>query len=525
MKIPHLTHIVQAMQQTDFYPHAVTSVTHLETHISHVFLTGPYAYKVKKHVDFGFLDFSTLEKRGKYCRSEVNLNRRLSKNIYLAVEKITYDDGLISLSGRGRTIEYAVKMVQLRDARAMSQLLEGSGVPPQAVEALARRLVRFYETAFINSGIDVAELLAATWMNCEDNFRRVQEFSGTLFDEKKIQMVRKASRTFFDENKRLFQERIEQGFIRDCHGDLRTEHIYFTEDGIQIIDCIEFSERLRRLDIVSDLAFLIMDLDYRGFSAMGFQLLKTYMDLTRDADAAVLLNFYKCYRAIVRLKVSCLRLQELDPKSDTGKLVLKDIQTYAGLAHHYAVLFSRPRLWVVCGMPASGKSTVAGALAMKRGIQVFHSDVIRKALFRKIPGNEGAMPYGEGIYSEQATSLTYQQLLVVAKEALQQGSSVVIDATFQTRQRRLAACCLAREMSASILFVECQAPDSLIRKRLLQRETESSVSDARLFHFQAFKERFEPMDDIDQAIHISIDTSKPLKECLFDIFRFELIAY
>ena len=170
-------------------------------------------------------------------------------------------------------------------------------------------------------------------------------------------------------------------------------------------------------------------------------------------------------------------------------------------------------------MPASGKSTIARGLSKKLGIRVFHSDVLRKALFQHLPGDGRTLPFGDGIYSQRATSLTYHQLLLSAREALEQGKSVILDATFQTRRHRLMVGRLAGEMSASILFVECHAPDELMQERLIQRDTEPSISDARLLHFQEFKARFEPIDEIDRKMHLAVDTSNSLKKCLRSILR------
>lgn len=519
MTVSYLKRILTAMQQPAFYPHAAASVSHLETHISHVFLTGSFVYKVKKPVNFGFLDFSTLEKRRKYCEAELTLNHRLSRGIYVNMVGISIENNRLNMEGRGETVEYAVKMRQLSEDRVMSRLLEQDSLEPQAVETLARFLVNFYEKTIRFDSSGVSELLAAVWTSCDENFRLIEQFSGKLFDDRLFRQVVSMSHAFFLEKRPLFQNRISGGYVRDCHGDLRTEHIYFTKEGIQVIDCIEFNRRLRRLDVISDLAFLLMDLDFQGFSHLSRRLAGTYLDLTGDNDALLLMNFYKCYRAVVRLKVSCLRFQELDADSDAGQSVLKDIARYLALAHHYAVIFASPVLWVVCGMPASGKSTIAGVLSQKLISPVFHSDVVRKTLFQQKVNGGNPTAFGRGIYSKSATSLTYQHLIRSAQHALEQGKSVVLDATFQSRRRRREASMAAREVSAEILFVECRAPERLLKKRLKKRETEPSVSDARLFHLDDFKQRFEPLDEIHSKQRIAVDTSKPVAGCLSDILR------
>ena len=517
--------ILSAMQQPAFYPHAAASIIHRETHISHLFLTGDYVYKIKKAVNFGFLDFSTLEKRRRYCRDEVRLNRRLARGVYVNIVGISIENNQLNMENRGEIVEYAVKMKQLPDHCVLLHLLEQNCLEPQAIEALARLLVDYYEKTTRYGGSGVSELLAAVWMSCDDNFNLLRQFSGKLFEGQTYRQVVSMAHAFFLEKKSLFQDRISGGYIRDCHGDLRTDHIYFTEEGIQIIDCIEFNERLRRLDVISDLAFLMMDLDFRGFSHWSRRLTDIYLELTGDDDALILLNFYKCYRAIVRLKVSCLRYQDLSPDSDGGRSVLKEISRYLALAHHYAVLFAGPVLWVVCGMPASGKSTIAGALSKKLAVPVIRSDVVRKALFQQKKNTGNPTAFGQGLYSESATSLTYQHLFRSARKVLDKGQSVVLDATFKSRQRRREALMLARAANAAILFVECRAPERLLKERLKKRETEPSVSDARLFHFNDFKKHFEPLDDVDRQSLIPVDTSKPTAGVLSDILREAFIMH
>jgi len=502
--------IFQAMEMPDFYPHPVTTIRQRDTHISKVFLTGRYVYKIKKPVNLEFLDFTTLEKRRHFCHQEVTLNRRLTHNVYLDVVPITFRDGRYHLAGSGQPVEYAVKMRQLPDDRSMVRLLRKGKIDKEALQNLARILARFYGQAPTGGHINTFGSWETVWANCEENFRQMEVFVGTILDERMFQIVRAAARSFLRRWQELFEHRIENDKIRDCHGDLRSGHVYFT-DGIQIIDCIEFNERFRYGDIASDLAFLAMDLDYEGYPQIAHSLLKAYVVYTRDQDVFVLLDFYKCYRAFVRVKVNCFRLQEGDlDKHERGRLIT-ETHRYMDLAYSYAVQFTRPTLWVVCGMPASGKSTIAKELAKTLGVKVFRSDVIRKELFTLQPYERVDVPFEEGIYSKGASSLTYGKLLLLGQEEIERGYSVILDATYSSRHQRSEVLRLAKDMDTNLMFVECICPEAALKERLMRRERTSSVSDARLHHFQQIKARFEPVNEVRDDMHIRVDTERSLE--------------
>jgi aminoglycoside phosphotransferase family enzyme/predicted kinase len=506
--------LFRAMENPDFYPHPVKTVEQRETHISKVFLTGDYVYKIKKPVNLEFLDFTTLEKRRFYCHQEVILNHRLTRDVYLGVVAITFKDGEYHLDGPGDPVEYAVKMRQLPAERSMVNLLKRHKIDRRDIEDLALVLSDFYGRSRSSGQIHCSGAWETVQTNCEENFRQTKVFAGEILDERIFQIVQSATRAFLRRRKGLFHQRIEGGKIQDCHGDLRTGHIYFTDDGIQIIDCIEFNERFRYHDIASDLAFLAMDLDCEGFPNIAHDLLNEVAKQTEDQDVFILIDFYKCYRAFVLCKVSCIRLlQENLNEPDRTKLV-EEAGKYLGFAYQYAVQFTRPTLWVVCGMPASGKSTLSKALSKVFGIETFHSDVIRKELFGMKPDAPMDISFEQGIYSKGASALTYGKLLLLAQEAIEKGNSVILDATFGNAHHRDEALRLARDLDANIVFVECVLKENLLKERLSRRKTEFSVSDARLHHFEYLKQRFEPLNEIGDAMHIRVNTEKPLEACM-----------
>jgi len=507
------------MAQPEFYPHRVEKIRQRQTHISRVFLTGPYVYKVKKAVDLEFLDFSSLEKRRLFCRREVELNRRLAADVYLAVVPIIRENGGFVAGGEGRAVEYAVKMRQLPDDASMLRQLRQGRIGSAELEELARILAHFYETTQRSAEIDEIGSWKTVRYNCEENFHQLEPFVGDALDGEVFAIVRAATRAFLRRNRGLFQRRVARGKIRDCHGDLRSGHVYFTAAGVQIIDCIEFNDRFRFGDVASDLAFLAMDLDYEGFAEISRRLVEAYVRIADDKDAFNLLEFYQCYRAMVRAKVTCLRMQEIDVSEYAHRKSRREAQRFLENAYGYAVAFNRPTLWAVCGLPASGKSTVGVALAEALQCRVLQSDVIRKQQFGIEPEESAEAAFESGIYSREATSLTYGKLVLQAQAEAAAGKSVILDATFGRRDQRLEVVRLARDLDADYIFVQCRAPLKLLEERLRRRERGKTVSDARLHHLEQLRQRFESLDDIPDDHRITVDTGRPLEENLHAILK------
>lgn len=518
MESHHQTEIIQAMKNPDFYPHPTREISVEETHISTVFLTGDLVYKIKKPVKLDFLNFSTLDNRQKYCRREVTLNQRLTRDVYLGVASINLEDSQYSLDGNGRVVEYAVKMRQLSDETSMDSLLSKDRIDATSIRALARVLSEFYKAAKTAEEVQGMVSWDTVRTNCEENFTRLEEFAGSIIDRRIFQFIGSVTRSFLERRKSWFDQRFLEGKIRECHGDLRTGHIYFTDNGIQIIDCIEFNKRFRYGDIASDLAFLAMDLDFLKFSQTAHSLLKAYSRYSDDPDIFILLDFYKCYRAMVRVKVNCVRLQQGDLYPEQRTALLKETQRFFELAFQYAEKFTRPTLWIICGMAATGKSTLARELSRRLGIRVFRSDVIRKKLFSHVTVRKNRTSFKEGIYSKQATSLTYGKLVMMAKEEVDSGNSVILDATFGSKNHRREALRLAEGTDINIVFVECKCRDAIIRERLEKRDTKTSISDARPELFENLKNDYETLDEIPSEIYVNVNTEQPMRINMEKIF-------
>jgi aminoglycoside phosphotransferase family enzyme len=328
----------KALLNPEIYPDHPKTIKFIETHISLLFLTGNHVYKVKKPVDFGFLDFTTLEKRIFFCEQEVMLNRRLSPDIYLGVVKITYGQDRILLEGNGEVVEYAVKMKQIPEELLMDKLLEKNKVTSKMIEAISEKLVRFYSDAETSDLIKSFAKPGRVKQDTDENFEQTEKYIGLTIPRDVYEEVKNRTNDFFKAREKIFYRRIAADRIRDCHGDLRLEHIFWG-DEISIFDCIEFNERFRYTDVAADIAFLAMDIDYHEREDLNRPLINTYIEKSGDKELLEVLDFYKCYRAYVRGKVESFRLDDPNIPEGEKREALKRAQKYFNLAQRYAQRF------------------------------------------------------------------------------------------------------------------------------------------------------------------------------------------
>ncbi len=329
---PPLPELVQALLDPKAYPDAPQGIELAQTQMSFVFLTDNYVYKVKKPVNLGYLDYTTLDKRRFYCQREVELNRRLCPDAYLGVVPIIRDKGNIFIGGQGEGIEYAVKMRRLPQEAMMNVLLGKNQVSSEMVGGVAEKLVEFHQKAETSASISAFGDLATVTQNTEENFTQTEKYIGNTISRGKYRYIKDYTNRFIRQNASLFHQRIAAGKIRDCHGDLHAAHICFS-DGICIYDCIEFNDRFRYCDVASEVAFLAMDLDHYGRADLSRSFVKAYVDRSRDKELLGLLNFYKCYRAYVRGKVESFKLD--DPYISEKARVLATARRYFELAESY----------------------------------------------------------------------------------------------------------------------------------------------------------------------------------------------
>ncbi len=496
--------VCRAMARPAFYPHRVSSLERRDTHISVVFLTGDLVYKLKKPIDFGFLDYTGLKTRRRMCELEVNLNERLSRGIYFGVVPLSREDGEFHFGDSGEVVEYAVKMKQLPDEASLSSLIVSGKVTQDEMLRLGGRLAEFYGTAERSVQIDRYGGSKVIEFNTEENFRQLAPFVGNLPGRERFDFVMESSRGFFRDRSHLFQRRVAEGRICDGHGDLRAEHVYFL-DRIQIIDCVEFNERFRYGDRAVDIAFLHMDVERLGRPDLSLAILCGYTESSRDYGIYTLLDFYSCYRAVVKMKISCLSSAELGEGPRKREMQKRAVQ-YLDLAFRYAVQFARPTLHVLCGLPGTGKSTYAKRLHDIFDIALFRSDKARKGL-PEYGAHRGPVPFGTEIYRPEMRGRVYSRLLSMAQDELRKGRSAILDATFSRRKWREEAVRLAEDLDANILFLECASSQDTIVERLgRRREGEDGQSDARPEHLPGLVDEFESMDELAPERHTGINT-------------------
>jgi aminoglycoside phosphotransferase family enzyme/predicted kinase len=495
----------------------------IETHISWVFLRPREVFKVKKPVDFGFLDFSDPSLRERACHAEVELNSRLAPGVYRGVVPITRDAlGEHAIGGGGPVVDYAVHMRRLPlEGRADRRLDRGEfGV--EEVDALARCVAHFHARAARSARISEFGRVELIRRNVEENFAQGSAPLRAIASEDAEREVEQRQLAFLDKHGELFRRRIADGHIRDGHGDLRLEHVYMVGPSEPepvpvpaIIDCIEFNERFRFADVCADVAFLSMDLAWHGRHDLKERLLATYARETGDHDLYALVDFYESYRAYVRAKVSAFSLGSGELSFEARTKLERDARRYLllALAAERPPL-ARPRLIAVGGMIASGKSSLAEALGERLAAPVIGSDETRK----RLRGIEATAPLHDGAwqdaYAPEVTARVYAELSRRARVVLESGRSVVLDATFRSRAERAAARRLAASVGASFRFVECRASEPVARARLADRARGPSVSDGRLEIYDEFARHYEPVTEFGAEEHVIVDTSGPLEASL-----------
>jgi aminoglycoside phosphotransferase family enzyme len=326
--------IVEALMKPEAYDEDAGSIELVQTHISFVFLTRRFVYKVKKAVNLGFLDFTTLEKRRFFCEKELELNRRLCRDMYLEVVPINKADA-IKVKGEGETVEYAVKMKRMPQESMMSKLLEENKVDERLVDRIAKIIAEFHSKAETSRRISEFGSLAVIETNWKENYDQTEEFIGETISQEDFELIRNRINNFMEQNTAVFEKRVAEGRVRDCHGDIHSGNIFVT-NGIYIFDAIEFNDRFRYSDVAADVAFLAMDLDFKGRTDLSNFFLEKYVEYSGDQELTKLLSFYKCYRAYVRGKVVSFKLKDPNVRSKEKSVAMEEAKEYFKLAASYA---------------------------------------------------------------------------------------------------------------------------------------------------------------------------------------------
>lgn len=510
--------LVQQLKNPALYSDSPHRVQLVQTHISYVFITRNHVYKMKKPVNFGFLDYSTLKKRKYYCQEEIKLNRRLCPDIYLGMVEVREKAGKVNLGDSGKTLDYLVKMKRLPEAKMMDKLMLKNKTTKEVIDKIAQKVASFHCQAATGGKISQGGSLKAIKENVDENFVQTLSFVGQTISQPKFDAIKSYSYQFLKENKKLLEDRVKEQKIRDCHGDLYSKNICLSED-IYIYDCIEFNTRFRYADVASEVAFLAMDLDFYNRGDLSNFFVNSYIKYSSDFELGALLNFYKCYRAYVRGKVHSFVLEAEEASKEEKKLNAQLAKRYFNLAYSY-VAKRKPTLIVMSGPTGIGKTYLAEKIAEETQALVISSDVVRKhlagiELTQRVRGG-----FEEGIYTKQFSKLTYQTMYKEAAKLLLSGISVILDATFLKKQSRRQAHAVAGKARTSFLVVECHASEQAVRKRLLKRaEDRQAVSDGRWPVYLEQRKAFESADEVLARERIIIDTQKSLQNSAKAVLR------
>jgi aminoglycoside phosphotransferase family enzyme/predicted kinase len=502
---------VERLRQAPVWPEAELPVEKKQTHISVLLLSRNYVVKLKKPVNFGFLDYTTVEKRRKACEDEVRLNRRLCPDTYLRVGRVSEAAGQLRFSeGAGKVVDYCVWMKRLPEERMLDRMVASGAVTETVIDRVAGRLAEFHRGALRGPEIAKWGDLEEIRRNWEENFTQTAPFIGRTIGDADFEAIRSWVGEEVAAKGGLFRSRARDGRVVDGHGDVRCESVCVKDDVICIYDCIEFNDRFRCGDVAGEVAFLAMDLDARGRPDLGYFFTEVYLRRTGDRDLFALLPFYRCYRAFVRGKVLGFRLDEKEFAEEERQAAAARAEGFFNLARRYAAPLKRPTVVAVGGLSGTGKTSLARAVAGELGLRVVSADAVRQSIFGDAKGPTG---YGEGAYTPEANRLTYQTMLERGRKFVEEGRGVVLDATFLRREDRAAAERMAAGAGAEWRLIECRLAPEVARKRIdLRAARGEGLSDADWEVYLRQREMGEDLCDGTDVRRRSFDTGGGIAE-------------
>ena len=500
--------LIRALQNPAIYPHPVDQIELMETHISWVLLAGDYVYKIKKPVDLGFVDFSTLEKRRHFCQEELRLNQRHAADLYIDVVSLGGQEDSPIFDAEKDVIEYAVRMHRFDSGQEFDRLLDDGRLENDHVRALARQLADLHEQAEVaksDSDFGSFHQVAEPMRDNLDVLNRLLPES----EQARIETLRAWTESALETCEPLIHRRLANGFVRECHGDAHLGNVTIFNGRVRLFDCIEFSEQLRWIDVMNDLAFTVMDLHDRGASELAWLLLDEYLSRTGDFKGLGLLRLYAVYRALVRAKVLALQLKDRELAEHKQQQIAGEIRDYLALAERL-ISPDPPQLVVTLGVSGSGKSWMAKRLLQSCGMIRLRSDVERKRLFELAADADSGSSLAGGIYSDGATEKTYTHLLDTARIVLEYGYPVIVDATFIEKVRRDAFRQLAGDMNVPFRLLYCLADEKVLRQRIQARNAKGEdPSEAGLEVLSRQMKSFEPPGADEVEYTLKIDTEDP----------------
>ena len=501
--------LIQSLQNPTLFPHPIDYFKVIETHISWVLLTGSFAYKIKKHVNLGFLDFSSLEKRQHYCHEELRLNSRLAADIYLDVVAIRGTEDKPKLDGSTAVIEYAVKMRQFEPDNTFDQLLIDNQLTTQQIKQTANIIAAFH--AKIKRATNDSE-----FGNPDRVMRPVQENFSQILQLDGIEKADILSRLKAWSEKQhtalipVFKQRKKAGFIRECHGDCHLGNIALIEGKVVPFDGIEFNPSLYWIDVISEIAFLVMDLQEKLRPDLAFQFLNTYLQDTGDFAGLKLLHFYLVYRAMVRAKVSAIRASQ-SLSTEAHQQAVFSYEAYLQLASSYTGKF-KALIIIMHGLSGSGKSWLSEQIIDRYQVIRLRSDVERKRLYNLSAQQPSHSCLDDGLYSQLSNEKTYQHLLQLTVEIVNADFSVIVDATFLQQQQRKLFLQRAEQFKIPFLIVHTQtAKETLVNRIKTRAKLADNVSEADQTVLEQQFQSLQPLNAEEQKYSITIDTNKPVQ--------------
>ena len=518
---------IQFLSDTDSYNDFTHKVSVKQTYISVVAMLDEVVYKFKKPVNFGFLDFSNIHQRKFYLEEEIRLNRRLTEDIYLQVIPLyQLPDGKFSFNlpeayrnnSEDYVVDYALKMKRLSHPDFLDELVKKPTFDWQKLGLVASKLARFYQTIPVQAHTSQWGTRENIRVSIDENFEQIKPFIKNTIQPLEFRVIRAFQNYFLENNAALFQQRIEQGKILECHGDLKTEHVHIEDQVVNIYDCIEFNERFRCIDVLNDIAFLSMELDFRHKYNLSNFFVEEITKQLEKGDFMDLLDFYKSYRAFVKGKVESFTSVSAEVPAKIRHKCAEKARKYFKLSLKYALIGSQATLVVVYGGIGTGKTTLAQKIAKHMGIQHFNSDFIRKQM-AGIPTYERTSDEDlPRVYSKEMTEKVYEVLFERGIDCAFQEGTAILDATFRDLSKLEKLLDRVKEVQPlRIVFIEAIAPDEVVKERLRAREEEGNVSDARIEHFELLKQtRHQIADRLPN--HLTLNTASNLQTTMVHLF-------
>lgn len=515
--------LIHGLLKPRAYPHPVSNVELIETHISWILLAGEFAYKIKKPVELGFLDFSTLERRHHYCLEELRLNRRLVPSLYLDVVSIVGPVDRPRVGATGDPIEYALKMRRFPQSAQLDRMLEAGRVNTETMDVLAAEISRFHESVPVATTADAYGTPEHVMAPARENFDQILPLI------REPQMTKRLYRLkgwFEDRYRQLFSElawRKQHGYVRECHGDLHLSNLVKLEGQITAFDCIEFDPELRWIDVIDDTAFLMMDLLVRERPDLAFHFMNVYLEYSGDYRGLRLLSFYMAHRSIVRAKVALLRTVEGDLSAAETAAALARFSSHVSLAESLSGTH-QPGLVITHGLSGSGKTWLTRRLAPRIPAFWIRSDIERKRLYGLRPQEHSDSGVGTGLYASEVSRHTYDRLAELSRIVLSAGYTVIVDAAFLQEGQRLAFQQLASMLNVPFVILWCEAPMSCLQQRIGQRSadaTDASEATTAVLDYQL--RNVQPPKGEESTNLVKISTKSRLTEADLDGIRNQIL--